>query len=119
MERAATKKISRTAASGQWRSARSESEPPRLGERSCGIKAMLDPLEIRRHKQLRRRWRKRARRQKDRGADRAIIITVVGDLGRRLRIFVSETDGVSDRSGRVLRHTMQVHVIEGEHDLQR
>ena len=80
---------------------------------------MLDPLEIHREKQLRRRWRKRARRQKDRGADRAIIITVVGDLGRRLRIFVSETDGVSDRSWRVLRHTMQVHVIESEHDLQR
>jgi len=119
MERAATKKTSRTAASGHGRSARSESEPQRFGERPCGIEGMLDPLEYRGQRQLRRGRREGARCQKDRGADRAIIIVVAANWRRRLRVFVSETDGVSDRSWRVLRHTMQVHVIESEHDLQR
>jgi hypothetical protein len=57
--------ISRTAASGQGRSARSESEPQLFGERLCGIEVMLDPLEICRDRQLRRRWRECARRQKN------------------------------------------------------
>jgi len=57
MERAATKTISRTAASGHGGSARSEREPQLFGERLCGINVMLDPPETRGDKQLRRRWR--------------------------------------------------------------
>jgi hypothetical protein len=64
-ETPATKKVSKTAALGHGRSARSESEARRLSERSCDIEEMLNPLEIRRDKQLRRRYRECARSQKD------------------------------------------------------
>ena len=43
-----------------WRSAGSESQPRRIGERSGGVEGMLDPLEIRGHRQLRRCRRERA-----------------------------------------------------------
>jgi hypothetical protein len=112
------KEISRTAALGHGRSARSESESRRFGKRSCGIEAMLDPLEVRRDKQLRRRRPECARRQKNRRTDRAIVVIVGRNLRRRSRIFISESDGVSDRGGRALRHPVQMHMAERQHDLQ-
>jgi hypothetical protein len=118
MERAATKKISRTAALRRGRSARSESEPQRFGEWACGIEAMLDSLEIQRDKQLRRCRRERARREKNRRANRAVIVSVSGNWRRRSGIFINESGGESDRGGRAIRHPVQMHMAERQQDLQ-
>jgi hypothetical protein len=119
MERAATKKISRAAALGRGRGARSKSESRRFGERSCGIEAMLDRLEIRRDKQLRRRRRESARRQKNRRTDRAIIVIVCRNLRRRMRFGVGKRGVLCACRVRVLRYGVQMDVTEGDHDLQR
>src|SRR5262249_28581239 len=117
MERAATKTISRTAASGHGRSARSESEPQLSGKRLCGIEVMLDPLEICRNKQL-RRWRECARRQKNRRANRAVIVVVAWDSPRSLQRRVSVRRQSRYDTVRTAAKAAQVHVAKGEHDLQ-
>ena len=119
MERAATKTISRTAASGHGGSARSEREPQLFGERLCGINVMLDPPETRGDKQLRRRWRECARRQKNRRANRAVIVVVAWDLHRSLQWRVSERRLSRYDTVRTATKTAQVHVAKGKHDLQR
>jgi hypothetical protein len=98
------KEISRTAALGHRRSARSESQPQRVGKRSCDVEAMLDSLEIHRGEQLRRRRRERARRQKNRCANCAIIVIIGRNLHRRMRFGVSERCALRACRVRVLRY---------------
>src|SRR5262249_13764212 len=118
-KRAATNKISRTAASGYGRGARAESEPWRFRGRSRGIEAMLNPLEIRRDKQLRRRRREGTRRQNNRRANRAVIVIIAWILRRCLLRRVSERRLSCYERARTAAKAAQVHVTKGQHDLER
>ena len=80
---------------------------------------MLDPPETRGDKQLRRRWRDRARRQKNRRANRAVTVIVAWDLRRSLQRRVSERRLSRYDTVRIATKTAQVHVAKGKHDLQR
>jgi len=80
---------------------------------------MLDPLEVRGHEQLGRRRRERARRQKNRRTDRAIIVIVGRALRRRMRFGVGKRDALRACRLRVLRQGVQMDVTEGERNLQR
>jgi hypothetical protein len=80
---------------------------------------MLDPLEIRWDKQLRRRRRERTRRQKNRRANCAIIVIVGRNLRRRTRFGVSKRSVLCTCRVRVSRHGVQMDVTEREHDLER
>ena len=105
--------------SSRGRSPRSKPRALPFGERVTGIESTLDPLKSRRQRQLRRGRRECARRQKDRRANRAIIVIVSRILRRHLRRGLRHRGALHDRSMRVLRQTVQMHVIEGEHGLQR
>ena len=105
--------------SSHGRSARSKPRALPFGERVTGIESTLGPLKSRRQWQLRRCRREGARRQKDRRANRAIIVIVTGILRRRLRRCLRHRGVLHDRGMGVLRQTVQMHVIKGEHDLQR
>ena len=83
------------------------------------MKAKLDPLEIRRHKQLRRCWRERARRQRNRCANRAVIVIVGRNLRRDLLGRVGEPDLLGYGGMRIASQGAQMQVTEGERDLQR
>jgi hypothetical protein len=113
------KEISSAATLDHRRSARSESQPRRVGKRSCDIEALLDPLEIRGDEQLRRRRRECARRQKNRRTDRAIIVIVGRNLHRRMRFGASKRDALRAYRVRALRQGVQMDVAESDHDLQR
>jgi hypothetical protein len=80
---------------------------------------MLDLLEIRWDKQLGRRRRERTRRQKDRRANRAIIVIVGRALRRRTRFGVSKRSVLCTCRVRVSRYGVQMDVTEREHDLER
>ena len=110
--------ISSTAALNHRRSARSESQPQRVGKRSRGIEALLDSLEIRGDEQLRRRRSERARRQKNRRANCAIIV-IGRNLRRRMRFGVNESDALRGCRVRVLRYGVQMDMSESDRDLER
>ena len=80
---------------------------------------MLDPLEIRWDKQLRRRWRECAGRQKNRCANRAVIVIIARDLRRSLQRRVSERRLSRYDTVRTAARAAQVHVAKGKHHLQR
>ena len=80
---------------------------------------MLDPLEIYRDKQLRQRRRECARCQKNRRANRAVIVVVAWDLHRSLQWRVSERRLSRYDTERTAASAAQVHMAEGEHELQR
>ena len=104
--------------SSRGRSPRSKPRALPFGERVTGIESTFDPLKSRRQRQLRRGRRECARRQKDRRANRAIIVIISRILRRHLRRGLRHRGALHDRGRRVLRQTVQMHVIEGEHDLQ-
>ena len=79
---------------------------------------MLDPLEICRDKQLRRRWRECARRQKNRCANSAVII-IARDLRRSLQRRVSERRLSRYDTVRTAARAAQVDVAKGKHYLKR
>jgi hypothetical protein len=81
------------------------------------MEVMLDPVEIRRDKQLRRRRRERTRRQKNRRTNRAIIVIVGRNLRRRMRFGVSKR-GALCACVRALRQGVQMDVAEGDRDLE-
>ena len=80
---------------------------------------MLDPLEIGRDKQLRRRRRECARCQKNRRANRAVIVIVGRNLHRRLLGRVRKPDLFGYGGMRIARQAAQVHVTKGQRNLQR
>ena len=80
---------------------------------------MLDPLEIYRDKQLRRRRRECARRQKNRRANRAIIVIIGRNLRRRLLGRVGEPDLLGYGGMRIAGQAAQMHVTKGQRNLQR
>ena len=89
------------------------------------VERMLDPLETRRHRQCWRCRGKRARYEKDRSADRAVIV-VVRILRRGLRRCLRKRRLMRRhrRSVRIAGYAakvkvVQMNVAEGECDLQR
>ena len=103
---------------GDRRGARPKRQARPFREHRVCIERMLDPLETRRQRQLRRRRRERRRCQEYRGADRAISIVV--NWRRRLRQNLALGNTLRDCGCvRIFHQTGQMHVIEGEHDLQR
>jgi hypothetical protein len=88
------------------------------GKRGSDTERMLNPLEIRGQRQLRRRWRKRGRRQEDRGADRAIAV-IVGNWRRHFRWGVRERHLSGYGDMRTAAEAVQMHVTKREHYLQR
>ena len=110
---------------GCGRSARLKRKAPsRFGAAVRMIERMLDPLETDRHRQYRRRRRERVRYEKDRSADRAVIVIVVGILRWSLRRCLCERR-VMRRECRTVRTArycakmkiVQMDVAEGERDL--
>jgi hypothetical protein len=99
--------------------------PSRFGGAMGMIERMLDPLETDRHRQYRRRRSKRVRYEKDRSANRAVIVIVVGILSRSLRRWPKRR--VMWRDCRAVRiagyaakvKVVQMNVTEGKRDLQR
>ena len=67
------------------RSARSEEGRARGSDAAFGVEAQCDALELKRHHQERRLRGKRRRGEEDRGADRAIIVTIAGILSGIMR----------------------------------
>ena len=100
--------------------------PSRFGAAARVIERMLDPLETNRHRKRRRRRRERVRYQKDRGADRAVIVIVAGISRRSLWRGLRERRAMR-RDYWPVRATgctakmkiVQMDVAEGERDLQR
>lgn len=111
---------------GCGRSARLKCKAPsRFGAAVRIIERMLDPLETDQHRQYRWRRRERARYEKDRSADRAVIV-VVRILRRGLRRCLRKRRLMRRhrRSVRIAGYAakvkvVQMNVAEGECDLQR
>jgi hypothetical protein len=87
-------------------------------KRGCSFENPFDALEGHRQRQLRRRWRERARRQKDRRAGGAVIFVLAWALRRRRRMGLC-CAALGDRDAGILRDPAQMHVIERDHHLQR
>jgi hypothetical protein len=121
MERAATNKISKTAASSHGRSARSEGDGPRCGDFAINTDKVNYLFEPVRHRQFWRCRCKRVRDQKNRGADRAITLVVATRLSRtglrRLRNSGVLCAGKIEmgRTG----DAAEVYMPEGENKLER
>ncbi len=116
---AATKTVSRIAASRYGRSARSKSEPQWFDGRARGVETNFNASKIRRDKQLRRRRRERARRQKNRGANRAVIVVVAWNLRWRLPRTVGRQCLRGKDDVRIAAKPAQMHVAKRERDLKR
>ena len=107
---------------GCGRSARLKCKAPsRFGAAVRIIERMLDPLETDQHRQYRWRRRERARYEKDRSADRAVIV-IVGILRRSLRRRLRECREY--RCARTAGYAakmkiVQMNVAERKRDLQR
>ena len=100
--------------------------PSRFGAAVRIIEQMLDPLETDRHRQYRWRRRERARYEKDRSADRAVIVIVVGILPRSRRRWLRKCRAIrgEGRSARAVAYaakmkTIEMNVAKGERNLQR
>jgi hypothetical protein len=112
---------------GCGRSARLKGKAPsRFGAAVRIIERMLDPLETDRHRQYRWRRRERARYEKDRSADRAVIVIVVGILPRSLRRWLRKRRAIrgEGRSARAFAYAAKMQIVhmnvtEGKRDLQR
>ena len=109
---------------GCGRSARLKRKAPSgLGAAVRMIERMLDPFETDRHRQYRRRRRERVRYEKDRSADRAVIVVVRRILRWSLRRRLSKRTVVR----RSYRHTriadraaqIQMDMAKRNRDLQR
>ena len=111
-----------TASLGRRRSTRLKSKAPRLSAAARVIERMFDPLETGRYRQCRRRRRERVRYEKDRGADRAVIV-VVGVLRWSLWRCLSQMTVArcSNRPVRIADRVVQIQMdmAKGERDLQR
>jgi hypothetical protein len=114
---------------GQRRSARSKEGRTRYVKAAFGCERQCDAFESERHHQQRRLCGKRRRGKEDRGADRAIIVTVTGilsgimgprfllRLGKRNRMRFRDCAD-SSSPYRIDMHIADMNVPERQHDLQ-